>query len=126
MIVVIAFGLLMAGFCLWMVYNPHSFADGIIRFSQQRHFHLFEIISRITIGALFVALAHQTAIPTIITVLGYLLICVGVGLLLTPPRFHQQFAVWAATKFANVFRIIGVLGVVLALAFIWSAVAPFG
>lgn len=117
-----AFGLLMLLFSLTMVFRPHAFTQGIINFSEWPYFHPFEIISRLIAGGIFVAYASETQFPLLFKVIGLVLLLVGTGLALTPPRLHKKFAVQSANSCKNYFRFIGVVSVVLALAWIYAAI----
>lgn len=117
-----AFGLLMLIFSLMMLFRPFAFAQGIINFSEQPYFHPFEIISRLSAGGIFVAYASDTQFPLVIKVIGLVLLLVGAGLALTPPRLHKKFAVQSANSCKNSFRFIGLVSVVLAVALIYAAV----
>jgi uncharacterized protein YjeT (DUF2065 family) len=116
-----AFGLLMLFFSLVMLFRPYAFAQGIINFSEQPYFHPFEIISRLIAGGVFVAYASDTQFPLLFKVIGLVLVLVGVGLALTPPRLHKKFAVQSAHRCRNYFSWIGLVSVVLALALIYAA-----
>ncbi len=122
MYLIAAFGLLMMLLSLAMVIKPESFSKGIISFSEKTYFHLFEIVSRIIAGLIFITYAADTAFPTVISVIGFALILVGVGLAITPPRMHKKFAVWSANEFRNKFRLIGIISIPLSLLLIYSAV----
>lgn len=101
------FGALMMAFSIWMISQPDAWADAIVRFSEKPYFHPFEIISRIIFGVIFLRFAEQTLYPQLMTIIGYVLIAVGIGLTFTPPSRHRQFAVWSAEKFKNTFRPAG-------------------
>lgn len=122
MYLIAAFGFLMMLLSLTMVIKPDSFSAGIITFSEKPYFHLFEIVSRIIAGLIFVIYAAGTVFPTVISIIGFALILVGVGLALTPPRMHRKFAVWSANEFRDKFRLIGVVSVPLSLLLIYVAV----
>lgn len=116
-----AFGLLMLLFSLMMLFRPYAFAQGIINFSEQPYFHPFEIISRLMAGGIFMAYAAETQFPLLFKVIGVVLLLVGVGLALTPPRLHKKFAVQSALRCKNYFRLIGVVSVGLSIALIYAA-----
>lgn len=122
MYLIAVFGLLMMVLSLTMVIKPDSFSAGIITFSEKPYFHLFEISSRIIAGLIFVAFAADTVFPRVISIIGFALIFVGVGLALTPPRVHRKFAVWSANEFRDKFRLIGIVSVPLSLLLIYVAV----
>lgn len=122
MYLIAAFGLLMMVLSLTMVIKPDSFSTGIITFSEKPYFHVFEVVSRIIAGLIFVTYATDTVFPTVISVIGFALILVGVGLALTPPRVHRKFAVWSANEFRYRFRLIGIVSVPLSLWLIYVAV----
>lgn len=121
MCLIAAFGLLMMLLSLSMVAKPESFSNGIITFSEKSYFHLFEIISRIATGIIFVAYAEKTIFPKTISFIGYGLILVGLGLALTPPKLHRKFAVWSANNFRGKFRLIGIASVPLSMFLIYAA-----
>ncbi|MBT8052826.1 MAG: hypothetical protein HKN57_13020 [Xanthomonadales bacterium] len=101
------FGFLMMLLSIVMITNPEYWSNGIVKFSKKPYFHPFEILSRLAFGVVFIMSADQTLYPSLMLVIGYLLIAVGAGLLLIPPSKHRQFAVWSARKFKNTFRPMG-------------------
>jgi hypothetical protein len=121
MYLIAAFGLLMMLLSLSMIAKPDSFSNGIITFSEKSYFHLFEIISRIAAGIIFVTYAENTIFPKTISFIGYGLILVGLGLALTPPKLHRKFAVWSANNFRDKFRLIGIASVPLSMFLIYAA-----
>ena len=122
MYLIAAFGFLMMLLSLSMVVKPDSFSNGIILFSEKSYFHLFEILSRITAGVIFVAYAANTVFPKTILFIGYGLILVGIGLTLTSPKLHRKFAVWSANSFRSKFRLIGIASVPLSIFLIYAAI----
>lgn len=116
------FGFLMILLSLVMIIKPQYWADGIIEFSEKSWFHAFEILSRLAFGAVFVIFADRTSHPGLMSFIGYLLIAVGAGLLLTPPSKHKQFAVWSAHKFKNTFRPMGFVSLLFGAFLIYAAV----
>ncbi len=115
------FGLLMAALSGSMISNPDGFARGIVRFSEARYFHAFEILSRLAFGAVFLVYSDQTQFPTTMRVVGLLLVAVGAGLLLTPPARHRQYAVWSADRFRRLFRPAGVLSMAFGVFIVYAA-----
>lgn len=122
MFLIAAFGFLMLIFSIIMVVKPDSFSNGIISFSEKAYFHLFEIISRIIVGIIFISYSSSTVFPKVIYIVGYILVLVGIGLALTPPSLHKKYAVWSANSFRNKFRIIGVFSLPLSLFLIYVAI----
>ncbi len=106
---------------LIMIINPGYWSEGIVKFSKKFWFHPFEIISRFAFGLIFVFFAGQTLFPKLMTVIGYALIAVSVGLLLTPPSRHKKFALWSAEKFRNYFRCFGFVSLVFGAFLIYAA-----
>jgi hypothetical protein len=104
-----------------MVIYPNYWSNGIVRFSEARHFHGFEIISRLSFGAIFIAFSEQTLYPAVIGVFGYLMVAVGVGLLIAGPSRHKQFAVWSAKKFNKTFRPAGIVSIVFGIFIAYGA-----
>lgn len=120
MYIIILFGVLMIIFSAIMIISPVYWSQSIIRFSQTPYFHAFEILTRLVAGAIFVIYADQTHSPTMMKIIGYLLLTVGVGLMLTPPSAHRRFAVWSAEKFHKAFRPAGVFSLLFGVFLIYS------
>lgn len=116
------FGALMILLSAVMVVNPAYWSEGIVRFSQKPYFHPFEILSRLIFGAIFIVFSDQTFYPVIMLVVGYLLVAVGAGLLITPPSKHKQFAVWSAQKFKQTFRPAGAISLAFGVFIVYSAI----
>ena len=124
MYIIALFGLLLMVLSLLMIINPQSWANGIVKFSEKPYFHLFEILSRLGFGLGFIIYAEQTIYPKLITYVGYLLVAVSVGLMLTPPSRHRKFAVWSTSKFRKTFRPIGFVSIFFGFFLIYAAVQP--
>jgi hypothetical protein len=116
------FGILMILLSVVMVIDPDYWSNGIVRFSEARYFHGFEIISRLGFGAIFIAFSEQTLYPAVIGTFGYLMIAVGIGLLIAGPSRHKQFALWSAKKFKKTFRPAGIVAVAFGVFIIYGAV----
>lgn len=121
MYVIIFFGALTVALSLLMVINPKRWGDTIVRFSQMRGFHTFEVLSRMVIGVLFLAYANQTAHPKVMSAFGYLLLAVGIGLSFLPSSYHKRFALWSADKFRNIFRPASLASLAFGIFLIYSA-----
>lgn len=106
------FGLLLMALSVLMIKNPQAFANGIIKFSQQAYFHVFEIVSRLFFGVAFVYYSSLTLAPNINAVLGYLMIFSAMLLLVVGAEKHRAFALWSAQKFRAMFRLSGFFSVV--------------
>ncbi|MGI2212876.1 hypothetical protein [Shewanella oncorhynchi] len=117
-----AFGLLMLLLSLVMAVKPESFSKGIISFSEQPYFHIAELFSRVIAGLIFTHYSTDTQFPQTIFAIGIVLLGVGMGLALTPPRLHRKFALWSAQYFNNKFRLIGLFSIPLSLLLIYCAV----
>ena len=122
MYLIAAFGFLMMFFSVVMAAKPDSFSEGIISFSEKPYFHIFEVVSRVAAGLIFFTYAVDTLFPKTFAVIGVGLILVGLGLTLTPPKFHRKFAVWSANNFRNKFRLIGVGSIPLSMFVIYAAI----
>jgi len=123
MYAIACFGILMMLISAVMVINPEYWSDGIVRFSEKTYFHPFEILSRLGFGTILIVFSDQTLYPSVMLGVGYLLVAVGIGLLITPPSKHKQFAVWSAKKFKNVFRPAGIGSFFFGVFLIYAAVA---
>jgi uncharacterized protein YjeT (DUF2065 family) len=117
------FGLVLIILSAVMVSCPACWARGIVRFSETAYFHSFEIVSRLAFGAIFITYAPQTAYPPLMQAIGYILTTVGLGLLLTPPSRHKQFAVWSADKFETLFRPAGIISMGFGVFIVFAAIS---
>jgi len=90
-----------------MIVNPNYWSNGIVDFSRKPYFHWFEVISRLIAGLVFVFYNQTTLYPHLILNIGYLLITVGFGLIITGSMRHRKFAVWSVHKFKSTFRPAG-------------------
>ena len=121
MYLIASFGVLMVFICILMASNPHQFSAGIVRFSEKKWFHIFEILSRAIAGAIFIVYSSSTLYPTAFKIMGYVLIVVAIGLVILAPKRHKRFAMWAARNFENKFRPIGILSIPLGVLIIYMA-----
>jgi len=117
-----AFGLLMMCLSVIMMVNPNYWSDQIVNFSKKPYFHWFELISRIGAGLVFVLFNESTLYPQLILGIGYLLIAVGIGLLITGSVKHRGFAVWSAEKFKSTFRFAGVGSFIFGIFLIYISI----
>ncbi|MCF6225597.1 MAG: hypothetical protein L3J22_04750 [Xanthomonadales bacterium] len=115
------FGTLLVFLSTVMVVNPEYWSKGIVKFSEAAYFHLFEIVSRLLFGAIFITFADQTLYPTMMSIIGYMLVGVGVVLSLTPPSKHRLFAAWSAQRFSSIFRPAGVFSFIFGIFIIYAA-----
>lgn len=104
-----------------MVIDPGGWSNGILKFSRMPYFHVFEIVSRLSFGIIFIAYAQQTLYPVVISAFGYLMVAVSVGLLVAGSSRHKQFANWSAKKFRRTFRPAGMVSTVFGAFIIYSA-----
>lgn len=121
MIFIILFGLIMLGLGVLMIKSPAAFSSSIITFSQQRYFHIVEIISRLFFGVMFVYYAPLTLAPNINALIGYLMIFAAILLLAIGAERHRLFAVWSAQKFNAIFRFCGVFAFILGGYIVFTA-----
>lgn len=120
MYLILSFAILLIVLSSYMVLLPKNWANGIVRFSQWRYFHPFEIISRLAVGLGFIYFSDQSKYPQLILGIGYLLVAVSIGLTFTLPTKHKQFAVWTADKFLPVFRPAGIVSICFGIFLIYS------
>lgn len=105
-----------------MIANPAYWRDAIVRYSQMRNFHMFEILTRLVAGGLFVVYGDHTGSPTVMIVFGYVMVATGVGLMILGPSRHTRFAIWSAAKFQNIFRPAGLASFAFGGFLIYAAV----
>ena len=115
------FGILMIFLSVVMAIDPDNWSNGILKFSRMTYFHGFEIVSRLSFGAIFVAFSEQTLYPAVMGAFGYIMVAVGVGLLIAGPSRHKQFAVWSAKKFNKSFRPAGIASIVFGAFIVYAA-----
>ncbi len=108
MLILVMFGFGMFVLGSIMVFKPMMFANGIAEFSSKPWFHLFEIVSRMAIGVLFIVFAGQASYPKVVSFLGVLLCFVSGFLLVIGERRHKDFARLIA-KIGAYFRPVGLL-----------------
>lgn len=97
MIAIAAIGIVTIFFGACMMCRPALWARGIVRFSQQRSFHLTEVALRVMLGAILLRYADQTAHDALFSALGYLMLFVAAFLLVLGADRHRRFAVRSST-----------------------------
>ena len=107
---------------LVMVAKPDVWGRFIVRFSRMPYMHPLEILVRLGFGLLFVRYAEDSKFPVTIKIMGYVLLAVGVGLMLTPPSQHRRFAIWSVEKFSKYFRPAGLVSLLFGVFLIYAAV----
>jgi len=122
MVFIVIFGLLMVLLSLQMMRNPGEFSAAIIKFSNQSYFHVFEILSRLIFGLIFIYYAPSTSAVMINTVLGYLMLFTSILLVFIGAQKHRKFALWSATKFRSMFRFSGVFSFVFGIYIVYSVI----
>ena len=122
MILMMFFALLMMLLSLQMMISPAVFSAGIIKFSQQRYFHHFEILSRLLFGVIFIYYAPLTRAMITHSVFGLLMVFAGIFLLIIGAEKHRAFAVWSANKFCSSFRFFGVFAFIFAGYIIYTCI----
>lgn len=111
-------------FALLMIKNPVRFATNIEQFSKKSWFHLFEILSRMTIGTLLLVLANGTHAPNLYYSMGFLFCFVSIFLILIGKERHIKFAV-LTSSFGKHFRLVGLLAFPLGLALIYLELTTY-
>ena len=121
MLLIASFGVLMVFICTFMAASPTRFSQGIVLFSQQKWFHLFEVSSRAIAGVILILYSSSTLYPTVFNVMGYGLVSVAVGLVILGSKRHKEFALWAADTFEGKFRQIGIAAIPLGVLVVYMA-----
>lgn len=117
-IAAIGFVTILLGAC--MLFRPALWARGIVRFSQQRGFHLTEIGLRLVLGALLLGYADQTAHRALFSALGCLMLFVATFLLLLGAARHRRFALRSAS-WIGLFRPAGLAAILFGMFTLVSA-----
>ena len=123
MVFIMIFGVLMMLLSLQMIKSPQIFSSGIAWFSQQAYFHVFEILSRLFFGLIFIYYASQTSAVMVNTVLGYLMLFTSMFLLIIGSNKHRTFACWSATTFCSTFRMAGVFSFGFGAYIVYSTIS---
>jgi hypothetical protein len=125
MYLITLFGIALMFLSIMMVINPDSFADGIISFSKKPYFHIFEVLSRLLFGIVFLYYSDQTRFPEIMLLIGYLLVLVSIILTIIAPTRHKKFALWSASRFKKIFRPAGIGSFFFGLFLVYSSISSF-
>lgn len=120
MVAIAAIGFITILFGLCMLSRPALWAQGIVRFSQQPSFHLTEIALRVTLGAILLGYADQTAHQALFSALGYLMLFVAAFLLLLGADRHRRFALRSST-WIGLFRPGGLAAILFGVFTVASA-----
>lgn len=118
MFLLVLFGSGMFVFGCMMVAKPDAFAKGITEFSNKPWFHLFEIVSRLTLGVLLLLISEQTSYPLLIQVIGGVLCFVGLFLIVIGSERHRKFAS-LTTRIGRYFRPIGIVAQLCGLGLVY-------
>ncbi|OIQ44581.1 MAG: hypothetical protein BM565_13845 [Gammaproteobacteria bacterium MedPE] len=118
MFLLVLFGSGMFVFGCMMVAKPDAFAKGITEFSNKPWFHLFEIVSRLTLGVLLLLFAEQTSYPLVVQTIGGVLCVVGLFLIVIGSERHRKFASLTA-KIGRYFRPIGIVAQLCGLGLVY-------
>lgn len=117
-VILALFGFGMFIFGSMMVAKPNAFAKGITAFSNKPWFHLFEIISRLTLGVLLLLFSEQTSYPLVMQIIGGVLCFVGLFLIVIGSERHRRFASLTA-KIGQYYRPIGIFAQLCGLGLIY-------
>ena len=115
------FGFIMVLISVVMMAKPDAWARCIVLYSRMPYMHALEILIRLGFGLLFVKYASDAKFPLTIEIMGYILLAVGIGLMLTPPSSHRRFAVWSVEKFSKHFRRAGLVSFAFGVFLIYVA-----
>lgn len=102
--VVAIFGLFLILISLLMLVRPDLWEKLALWYIRQPFMHPVEILLCLGVGVLFVVTAGGSRFPTVLSVFGYLLAAVGVGLTLIGPSRHRRFGLWSMEKSSGLFR----------------------
>ena len=108
-----------------MLINPKLWVANIVQFGQWQHFHLFEIASRLLVGALFIGSSASTGAPAFFSGFGYFLILVALGLIVFGEHQHRDFAIHVCPKFEKWYPVGGFVAICLGLVLLnYSGLFP--
>jgi hypothetical protein len=122
MYVIIVIGCLTIALSSIMLLNPKAWSEGLLSFAKKSWFHIFEIATRLALGAGFFVFGSTTKFPFVMFVLGGLATFAGLLLIVIGSRKHREFAVRSA-GFDWLFRPAGVTGILFGSFLIYAAVA---
>ena len=121
MYAIIAIGLLTIGLSSIMLFNPKGFSRGLAAFAEKSWFHIFEIVTRIALGAVLIAFAASSSYPNLLFGLGCLFVFAGVILIVMGSRRHREFAAKSA-GFGWLFRPAGVAGILFGSFLLYTVI----
>jgi len=121
MYAIIVIGILTIALSSIMLLRPRAWSEGLISFAAKSWFHIFEIVSRLALGAAFFLFGSATKFPTVMLVLGGIATFAGLFLIVIGSRRHREFAVRSA-GFGWLFRPAGVAGILFGSFLIYAAV----
>lgn len=124
MYLIAALGLLTIVLSLMMIVSPAGWAKGILTFSEQRYFHIFEIVSRLLLGVILIGFGGDTLHPRLWVVLGYVMFAVAVLLVVMGSKRHRAFAEKSST-FERIFRPAGFFSLAFGVFVIYSAIGRY-
>ena len=104
-----------------MLFNPKGFSRGLAAFAEKSWFHIFEIVTRIALGAVLIAFAASSSYPNLLFGLGCLFVFAGVILIVMGSRRHREFAAKSA-GFGWLFRPAGVAGILFGSFLLYTVI----
>jgi sulfite exporter TauE/SafE len=121
MYAIIGIGLLTIFLSVIMAVSPEKWSRGILSFAEKSYFHIFEITTRIALGAVLLFFANETLFPLVMKIVGGIFVFAGVFLIIIGSKRHREFAVRSST-FVKVFRPAGIFGIAAGVFAIYAAI----
>lgn len=122
MYAIIAIGLLTIGLSSIMLFNPKGFSRGLAAFTEKSWFHMFEIVTRIVLGAVLIVFGGSSSYPNFLFGLGCLFTFAGLILIAMGSKRHREFAAKSAS-IGWLFQPAGIAGILFGSFLIYAAVA---
>ncbi len=121
MYAILIFGVLIMAISVFMIAKPDQWVDLAMRYCRLPYMHPLEILICLGFGVPFILNGGRSAFPMALTVFGYVLTAVGVGLMFTPPSYHRRFGLWSLQKMRRLFRPAGVFSLLLGAFLVYAA-----
>lgn len=123
-IVVVASGVALIAFALWVALAPERAAAFLRRFASTLRAHLTEQLLRLAAGGAILLYAGEMWFSHLFRPFGWLLVLTSLGLMLLPWRWHRRFAGWATPLAIRHLRLYAFACLALGGAILFAALAP--
>lgn len=119
MVFVAIYGVFLVVVSLWMIATPDPWVDKATDYVRWRFMHPVEILIAAGSGIGFVLSATSSPFPLALTIFGYLLVAIGIGLVVIGPTAHRRFGVWSFQKVRPIVRPSGFASLIIGIFLVY-------